>query len=204
MLNTSQKGKVLEHSANLVKPKMVVVGEELVPAFDDVKASLQLDHPTPFLFLADTNTLNAFGDAPPGYANMAQQVSTFNSKNPVLSDPPRTGDTAIYLFTSGTTGLPKAAPGSHNKFLKAYGGFGLMSLSMKPEDVFYCTLPLYHGTGLVVCWGSVLAGGSAFALLFGVNYPVRSATTMMAGWVVLLFTLCSLFELLLSSVTFPL
>jgi hypothetical protein len=40
--------------------------------------------------------------------------------------------------------------------------------------------------------------------MFGVNYPVRSATTMMAGWVVLLFTLCSLFELLLSSVTFPL
>jgi len=164
MLNTSQKGKVLEHSANLVNPKMVVVGEELVSAFDDVKESLQLDHPTPFLFLADTNTLNAFGDAPAGYANMAQQVSTFNSDNPVLSDPPRTGDTAIYLFTSGTTGLPKAAPGSHNKFLKAYGGFGLMSLSMKPDDVFYCTLPLYHGTGLVVCWGSVLAGGSALAL----------------------------------------
>ena len=164
MLNSAQKGKVLEHSINLVTPKMVVVGEELVSAFDDVKASLQLDHPTPFLFLADTNTLNVFGDAPSGYANMAQQASTFNSDNPVLSDPPRTGDTAIYLFTSGTTGLPKAAPGSHNKFLKAYGGFGLMSLAMKPEDVFYCTLPLYHGTGLVVCWGSVLAGGSALAL----------------------------------------
>ena len=133
MLNTSQKGKVLEHSANLVNPKMVVVGEELVAAFDDVKGSLRLDHPTPFMFLADTNTLNAFGDAPSGYANMAQQVSTFNSDNPVLSDPPRAGDTAIYLFTSGTTGLPKAAPGSHTKFLKAYGGFGLMSLSMKPE-----------------------------------------------------------------------
>ncbi|MGO3691525.1 long-chain-acyl-CoA synthetase [Marinobacter sp.] len=164
MLNTSQKGKVLEHSANLVNPKMVVVGEELAAAFDDVKGNLQLDHPTPFLFLADTNTLNTFGDAPSDYANMAQQVSTFSSNNPVLSDPPRAGDTAIYLFTSGTTGLPKAAPGSHTKFLKAYGGFGLMSLSMKPDDVFYCTLPLYHGTGLVVCWGSVLAGGSAFAL----------------------------------------
>lgn len=164
MLNTSQKGKVLEHSASLVKPKLVVIGEELVSAFDDIKESLQLDHPSPFLFLADTNTLNAFGDAPPGYINMARQISTFNSNNLNLIDPPRTGDTAIYLFTSGTTGLPKAAPGSHNKFLKAYGGFGLMSLSMKPDDVFYCTLPLYHGTGLVVCWGAVLAGGSAFAL----------------------------------------
>lgn len=164
MLNASQKGNVLKHSVNLIKPKMLVIGEELIPAFDEIKAGLQPDHPTPFLFLADTNTRNAFGDAPSGYANMAQQVSTFNSHNPVLSDPPRTGDIAIYLFTSGTTGLPKAAPASHNKFLKAYGGFGLMSLAMKPEDVFYCTLPLYHGTGLVVCWGSVLAGGSAFAL----------------------------------------
>lgn len=164
MLNTSQKGKLLEHSANLVTPKMIVVGEELVAAFDDVKENLPLNHSTPFLFLADTNTLATFGEAPPGYDNMAQQVSTFNSANPVLSDPPTAGDTAIYLFTSGTTGLPKAAPGSHTKFLKAYGGFGLMSLSMKPDDVFYCTLPLYHGTGLVVCWGAVLAGGSAFAL----------------------------------------
>ena len=164
MLNTSQKGKVLEHSINLIEPKMVVVGEELVEAFDGVKADLKPRHPHPFHFLADTNTLNAFGDAPDGYVNMAEQVSAFNSDNPAVTDPPRLGDTAIYLFTSGTTGLPKAAPGSHRKFIKAYGGFGLMSLAMEPEDVLYCTLPLYHGTALLVCWGSVLAGGSAIAL----------------------------------------
>nr|WP_297399737.1 long-chain-acyl-CoA synthetase [uncultured Marinobacter sp.] len=164
MLNTSQKGKVLEHSINLIEPKMVIVGEELVASFDGIKTGLKADHPRPFQFLADTNTLSAFSDAPAGYTNMAEQVSTFNSDNPVLSDPPRMGDTAIYLFTSGTTGLPKAAPGSHRKFIKAYGGFGLMSLAMAPEDVLYCTLPLYHGTALLVCWGSVLAGGSAIAL----------------------------------------
>ena len=38
----------------------------------------------------------------------------------------------------------------------------------------------------------------------GVNYLVRFATTMMAGWVVLLFTLSSLLKLLLSPVAFPL
>ncbi len=164
MLNTSQKGKVLEHSINLIQPKMVVVGEELMEAFDGIKAEINTDHPQPFQFLADTNTLNAFGDAPAGYTNMAGEVSTFHSDEPVLSDPPTMGDTAIYLFTSGTTGLPKAAPGSHRKFIKAYGGFGLMSLAMKPEDVLYCTLPLYHGTALLGCWGSVMAGGSAIAL----------------------------------------
>jgi hypothetical protein len=54
--------------------------------------------------------------------------------------------------------------------------------------------------------GEVLrrVGAEYASKVFGVNYLVRSATTMMAGWVVLLFTLCSLFELLLSSVAFPL
>lgn len=164
MLNTSQKGRVLEHSINLIGSRMVVVGEELLEAFEGVKADINPNHPSPFLFLADTNTLNMFGDAPEGYVNMAEKVSAHNSTNLALSAPPRLGDTAIYLFTSGTTGLPKAAPGSHRKFVKAYGGFGLMSLAMEPEDVLYCTLPLYHGTALLVCWGSVLAGGSAIAL----------------------------------------
>lgn len=164
MLNTSQKGKVLEHSINLIEPKMVVVGEELVMPFEEVRHRLKTSRPDPFLFLADINTLNAFGEAPKGFINMAERVSTFNSDNPVLCNPPHMSDAAIYLFTSGTTGLPKAAPGSHRKFVKAYGGFGLMSLAMEPEDVLYCTLPLYHGTALLVCWGSVIAGGSAIAL----------------------------------------
>ena len=164
MLNTSQKGRVLEHSINLIQPKMMVVGEEQLEAFESVRADLKTSHPDPFLFLADSNTLSSFGESPEGYTNMAEQVSRYNSGNPELADPPKMGDTAIYLFTSGTTGLPKAAPGSHRKFIKAYGGFGLMSLAMEPEDVLYCTLPLYHGTALLVCWGSVLAGGSAIAL----------------------------------------
>jgi len=164
MLNTSQKGKVLTHSINLIQPKLVVVGEELAGTFDEVRGAIDTDHPRPFQFLADANTLNKFGDAPDGYTNMAAGVSAHRSDAPALSNPPTMGDTAVYLFTSGTTGLPKAAPGSHRKFVKAYGGFGLMSLAMEPEDVLYCTLPLYHGTALLVCWGSVLAGGSSIAL----------------------------------------
>ncbi|RBP28316.1 citronellyl-CoA synthetase [Marinobacter pelagius] len=164
MLNTSQKGKVLAHSINLIQPRMVVVGEELVEHIEDIRGDIRPRHSQPFQFLADTNTMNSFGDAPAGYTNMAEQISSYSGTRPLVSNPPTMGDTAIYLFTSGTTGLPKAAPGSHRKFVKAYGGFGMMSLAMEPEDVLYCTLPLYHGTALLVCWGSVLAGGSAIAL----------------------------------------
>jgi len=164
MLNTSQKGKVLAHSINLIEPRLLVVGSELIDNAESVRGEVQLRHTHPLLYLHDGNTLNTFGDAPEGYVNLALEVSRRPSTRPVLSDPVTMGDTAVYLYTSGTTGLPKAAPGSHRKFIKAYGGFGMLSLAMEPEDVLYCTLPLYHGTALLVCWGSVLAGGSAIAL----------------------------------------
>ncbi|ONF44906.1 long-chain-acyl-CoA synthetase [Marinobacter lutaoensis] len=162
MLNTAQTGRVLTHSIQLVEPRLVIVGEERIDSIENIRARLSLPHP--FQFLADTNTLASFGEAPAGYDNMAAQVAARNSDRPRPATPPTLGDTAIYLYTSGTTGLPKAAPGSHRKFVRAYGGFGLMSLAMTPDDVLYCPLPLYHGTALLVCWGSVLAGGSAIAL----------------------------------------
>ena len=164
MLNTSQKGKVLAHSINLIQPRMLVVGAELVDHAEGVRDEIQLRHTKPLQYLADANTLNTFGEEPQGYTNMALEVSQRSSTRPMLSNNVTMGDTAVYLYTSGTTGLPKAAPGSHRKFIRAYGGFGMLSLAMEPEDVLYCTLPLYHGTALLVCWGSVLAGGSAIAL----------------------------------------
>lgn len=164
MLNTSQKGKILSHSINLIAPRMIVVGAELVEAFDGVRGDVTLGHDHPCLFLPDTDSIRDFGKTPAGYVNLAEKISHYRGDNPTVKNAPKLGDTAIYLFTSGTTGLPKAAPGSHRKFIKAYGGFGLMSLNMGPEDVLYCTLPFYHGTALLVCWGSALAGGSAIAM----------------------------------------
>ncbi|MFE8072217.1 long-chain-acyl-CoA synthetase [Marinobacteraceae bacterium S3BR75-40.1] len=164
MLNTSQKGKVLTHSINLIEPHMIVVGEELVEAFDAVRDDAHFKHESPHLFLADRDTRTDFGEAPEGFRNLAALISGYHGNNPSLRHPPRMGDTAVYLFTSGTTGLPKAAPGSHRKFVKAYGGFGHMSLAMKPDDVIYVTLPFYHGTALLVCWGAALAGGSAVVM----------------------------------------
>jgi citronellyl-CoA synthetase len=50
LLNSSQTGKVLTHSINLVKPKMAVIGEEVVAAFNDIRADL---HPRQWQYLLD-------------------------------------------------------------------------------------------------------------------------------------------------------
>ena len=54
-----------------------------------------------------------------------------------------------FIFTSGTTGLPKAALMSHLRFLNA-GGVIAGLLELRRGDVFYNVLPLYHGAGGMV------------------------------------------------------
>jgi len=165
MLNTSQKGDVLAHSISLVNPQMIVVGEELLDSFEAVRDKVTPEErDNALLYLADRDTRSDFGEAPAGYENLAEAVSHFDDLDPAPADPPRRGDTAVYIYTSGTTGLPKAAPSSHRKFFKASGSFGLMALNMTPDDVLYCTLPFYHATALLVCWGSVVAGGSSLVM----------------------------------------
>jgi len=40
----------------------------------------------------------------------------------------------------------------------------MIALDMGPDDIVYCTLPLYHATGLCVCWGSAISGAAGFAI----------------------------------------
>ncbi|MCZ6569180.1 MAG: AMP-binding protein, partial [Deltaproteobacteria bacterium] len=73
------------------------------------------------------------------------------------------GDDFFYIFTSGTTGLPKAARLSHMRFLgvgdamSAVAGYG-------PHDVIYCVLPLYHGAGGMVVVSCALSQGAGIVL----------------------------------------
>ncbi|NWU73952.1 S27A3 protein, partial [Pterocles burchelli] len=54
-------------------------------------------------------------------------------------------DTSLYIFTSGTTGLPKAARVSHLKSIMCLGFYELVGASGR--DVVYLALPLYHMAG---------------------------------------------------------
>jgi acyl-CoA synthetase (AMP-forming)/AMP-acid ligase II len=43
-------------------------------------------------------------------------------------------------------------------------GLGQMAVRLKPNDVFYCALPLYHNNALTVSWGTALGAGACLAL----------------------------------------
>ncbi len=71
-------------------------------------------------------------------------------------------DRALYVYTSGTTGLPKAAIVSHFRLMNWTHWFaGMMDTS--PDDRMYNCLPMYHSVGGAVATGAVLvSGGSVF------------------------------------------
>nr|XP_020666468.1 long-chain fatty acid transport protein 3 [Pogona vitticeps] len=87
------------------------------------------------------------GNYPPGVTSLDSLLDDA-SDQPVpseLSAPENWNDTCLYIFTSGTTGLPKAARISHLKAVLCLGFYDLVGASS--SDVIYVALPLYHMAG---------------------------------------------------------
>lgn len=59
-------------------------------------------------------------------------------------------DTAIYLYTSGTTGHPKGAMLSHRNLLSNVQST-LEALQIGAEETYLCVLPLYHTLAATIC-----------------------------------------------------
>jgi acyl-CoA synthetase (AMP-forming)/AMP-acid ligase II len=65
----------------------------------------------------------------------------------------RATDTLLYIFTSGTTGMPKAARLNHIRFFSAI--VVPYMFRMRPSDRLYCCLPMCHTAavgGMSICW----------------------------------------------------
>lgn len=70
---------------------------------------------------------------------------------------------ALHIFTSGTTGLPKAAIVSHRRVLSWAAWFAGMA-DTTADDVMYDCLPLFHSVGGVAATGAVLLSGGKVVL----------------------------------------
>ncbi|NLE80957.1 MAG: long-chain-acyl-CoA synthetase [Rhodococcus sp.] len=144
MLNYNQRGEVLAHSIALLESRVVVVAEPCTEALE----SLPEPPKTSVVALADLE--RAAQDAP--------------STDPAVCAQIQAKEKAFYIFTSGTTGLPKASLMSHFRWLKSMSGLGSMGVRLHGDDTLYCCLPLYHNNALTVSLSSVLSSGATFAI----------------------------------------
>ena len=144
MLNYHQRGEVLAHSLGLLKAKVLIAETDLVSAVAECGGAGD----TEVLTIEDLERLSVSAPA----------------SNPASASAVLAKDTAFYIFTSGTTGFPKASVMTHLRWLKALAGFGGIGLRLKASDTLYCCLPVYHNNALTVALSSVLNAGATLAL----------------------------------------
>ncbi|MBV8440832.1 MAG: long-chain-acyl-CoA synthetase [Hyphomicrobiales bacterium] len=102
----------------------------------------------------------------PSDARQVDLAVSARSGEPLSQDERRhvtLADRALRIFTSGTTGLPKAAEVSHHRLVGWTHWFaGLAGLS--PTDRLYNCLPMHHSVGGVVAIGAPLVFGGSVAI----------------------------------------
>ncbi len=156
LINTNLQGRPLTHCITVTESKKCVFGSEVADAMAEVKADLGLDEGSDFFVVSD-------GEEPP--SNWAKDFSSMSADAPTenLEDSKSTtlGEVALYIFTSGTTGLPKAAVLSNRRYLASAGLSAAAGLKCTEEDRLYLCLPLYHGTGLLIGAGSAFVSGAS-------------------------------------------
>jgi long-chain acyl-CoA synthetase len=77
----------------------------------------------------------------------------------------RPDDTAVLLYTSGTTGRPKGAELTHFNLLENARTVSGPMLGLDEETVSLCALPLFHSFGQTVAHNAVLRRGGTVVLL---------------------------------------
>ncbi|HWF26914.1 MAG TPA: long-chain-acyl-CoA synthetase FadD6 [Mycobacterium sp.] len=144
MLNYHQRGEVLAHSLGLLDAKVLVAETDLVSFVTECESP------------GTTETLTI--------EDVERFAVSAPATNPASASAVLAKDTAFYIFTSGTTGFPKASVMTHRRWLAALAAFGGLGLRLKGSDTLYSCLPLYHNNALTVALSSVINSGATLAL----------------------------------------
>jgi len=82
---------------------------------------------------------------------------------PVTLADPSPDDLYMLIFTSGTSGEPKAVRVTHDKV--AFPGTMLSQrFGLGPTDTFYLSMPLFHSNAVMAGWAVAVAAGGSIAL----------------------------------------
>ena len=75
------------------------------------------------------------------------------------------GDTAVILYTSGTTGRPKGAELTHDNLAGNAAMTAASLVELQPDDVVMGCLPLFHVFGLTCGLNAVVVAGASLTLV---------------------------------------
>ncbi|HKA15056.1 MAG TPA: long-chain fatty acid--CoA ligase [Myxococcota bacterium] len=156
---------ILYAGCTVVPLNVLLSAPEVQYHLEDSGAALLIAHPlfepparagaaaagVPVVWSAGTgdDTVAALADAPP-----------ISALHPTLPT-----DTAVILYTSGTTGKPKGAELTHSNLFVNCAVVLPKLVPLQSDDVALATLPLFHSFGQTCIQNASIAAGGCFTLL---------------------------------------
>jgi fatty-acyl-CoA synthase len=140
-INTTRRGEALAADIRRADCQIVVTDAEHRELLDG-------------LDLGGAAVLDASGDDWARLLEDAGELTPYREVEPL--------DTYMLIFTSGTSGEPKAVRVSH--FMVLMSGQNLVQkFDVTAGDTCYLSMPLFHSNALVAGWGVAVATGAAMA-----------------------------------------
>nr|XP_057943970.1 long-chain fatty acid transport protein 2-like [Doryrhamphus excisus] len=165
LLNSNIRSKSLLHCFECSGAKVLLVAQDLQSAVEEVQPELR-EQQVSVLIMGDACTTEGGLSFTDKMRQMSSEPLDEDLRSHVtLQDP------AVYVYTSGTTGLPKAALLTHSKLWGMT--MILRSTGLSPNNVIYISLPLYHTSGLV---------GFAAAIEMGITVALRNKFSASQFW----------------------
>jgi len=154
LINNQLSGLALAHCLNISMANQVIVDPETSPVFEQARNLLER-HMQQWVL----------GPAHRDQRDLVQALKSCSQLPPDRSvrDGMTAADTALLIFTSGTTGMPKAARVTHVRaqlYMRGFAG----ATGAHANDRVYVTLPLYHATGGLCALGAALLNGGSVVL----------------------------------------
>ena len=153
LLNTNLVGPSLAYCIDIVQPKLIVIAAELAPVLASAQPHLKSQ--------ARVWSHGQSGDFP--RIDSAIEAVSGATLDASERRPLTINDRALYVYTSGTTGMPKAANLNHYRVMLAGCAFaGVMNTNA--SDRIYDCLPMYHTAGGIVSTGALLMNGGSVVI----------------------------------------
>ncbi len=160
LVNSNLRNEALRHCITITSPKIFLVGEELVDAFEEVRADLNIADNHSLFFLKD----RGIKAKPHDYQDFDALVREAPTFNPATVAEVTVNDIFAYIFTSGTTGLPKASFQPHRAWTGAWHWVARVNMNLNPGDILYVPLPFFHSNAVNLAWPSAFAGGATIVM----------------------------------------
>ena len=140
-INPTRRGAELATDIGHTDCQLIVTSGELAPLLEGLDLGVGPER----VLLADSDR----------YARLLAE----HAQDPVRAGQPAPEDLYLLLFTSGSTGAPKAVWMTQGR-----AAWGASGSRFSPDDVLYCAMPLFHGNALSANVFPAFFAGATIAL----------------------------------------